>query len=443
MALAVVLLQVTVSGAQNVGIGISNPGTKLTVFTGNTYGVEHTNQTVSIKTFLTNTYGQIGTTTSHPFDIMANDGFAMLRVMPNGVVGLGIANPVQAGLVVQTKVGAVHAMFGPGTAGVAIESDYPGVGLNTYFNAGRKFVGAGFGGLIGLNPQNGDFYLQNSASGGTANAAAAISTRLLINKDGLIGIQGNMNPKAPLSFGNVLGNKIALWGDAAGAHYGIGIQSTQLQLYSDAANADIVFGHGKSGAAPDYTETMRIKGTGQLGVGVNDPAFRIDALGRMRLRQDGSSTAGIWFNKPDNTQGSFLGTFDASNIGIFGPGAVGTWKFLFDGNDGTLRIGTTKKATGYLLNVGGKIIAEEVRVQVNSAWPDYVFASGYQRPSLDELAAFIATHHHLPNVPPATVMVKDGLSLGDMQRRMMEKIEELTLYILDLKKELDLLKATR
>ncbi len=90
--------------------------------------------------------------------------------------------------------------------------------------------------------------------------------------------------------------------------------------------------------------------------------------------------------------------------------------------------------TGYLLAVDGKIMAEEVNVQMSENWPDYVFRDDYPLLALPDLRRFIAENRHLPNIPAAGEIEKNGLPLGDLQRRMMEKIEELTLYILDLEK---------
>ena len=64
------------------------------------------------------------------------------------------------------------------------------------------------------------------------------------------------------------------------------------------------------------------------------------------------------------------------------------------------------------------------------------FGPEYQKKSLDELEVYIKENKHLPNIPSASQIEKDGLEVGEMQRKMMEKIEELTLYIIELKKRM-------
>jgi hypothetical protein len=101
-------------------------------------------------------------------------------------------------------------------------------------------------------------------------------------------------------------------------------------------------------------------------------------------------------------------------------------------------IGTSIATPGdYKLGVGGKVICEEVRVKLQSnGWPDYVFSQDYKLKSLEEIENFIKLNKHLPNIPSAQVIDKEGLEVGDMQRRMMEKIEELTLYIIEQNKRI-------
>ena len=111
---------------------------------------------------------------------------------------------------------------------------------------------------------------------------------------------------------------------------------------------------------------------------------------------------------------------------------------------GQVGIGVTSSATmptdDYLLAVDGKIISEEVRVEISGSWPDYVFDEDYHLTPLKELEESIMAQGHLPGIPSAEEIENDGILLGDMQKRMMEKIEELTLYVIALQKEIDILK---
>lgn len=99
-------------------------------------------------------------------------------------------------------------------------------------------------------------------------------------------------------------------------------------------------------------------------------------------------------------------------------------------------IGSGSPAAGYLLSVNGKIISEEVRVELDGDWPDYVFKKDYQLPSLPQVEKYIRNNGHLPNIPSAKTVAADGFELGDMNRRLLEKIEELTLHLIQQNKEI-------
>jgi len=117
--------------------------------------------------------------------------------------------------------------------------------------------------------------------------------------------------------------------------------------------------------------------------------------------------------------------------------------------NGKIGIGTTKPDE--LLTVKGKIHTQEVIVDLNGAIaPDYVFESyfegvskinsSYELLSLPEIETYIKEFHHLPNIPSAKEIEKNGLSLKEMNLLLLEKIEELTLYTIQQQKEIDLLK---
>lgn len=88
----------------------------------------------------------------------------------------------------------------------------------------------------------------------------------------------------------------------------------------------------------------------------------------------------------------------------------------------------------YSFYVKGGILAEEVKVMLQSNWPDYVFKPDYQLPSLPQVESFIQNNGHLPGMPNAQSVKTDGINLGEMNAVLLKKIEELTLYMIDLQK---------
>ena len=103
-------------------------------------------------------------------------------------------------------------------------------------------------------------------------------------------------------------------------------------------------------------------------------------------------------------------------------------------NTGNVGIGTN--ITDSKLTVKGSIHSEEVKVDLSVPAPDYVFESSYNLTSLEKLQEYIITHGHLPNMPSAKEMETHGIELGIMNMKLLEKIEELTLYILQQQREL-------
>ncbi|QQT24833.1 hypothetical protein [Sphingobacterium spiritivorum] len=87
------------------------------------------------------------------------------------------------------------------------------------------------------------------------------------------------------------------------------------------------------------------------------------------------------------------------------------------------------------LAVNGNIRAREIKVETNN-WPDYVFEEDYKLKSLAELETFIKANKHLPDIPSAKKIEEDGLSVGEMNKLMMKKIEELTLHLIEKDKQL-------
>ena len=104
-------------------------------------------------------------------------------------------------------------------------------------------------------------------------------------------------------------------------------------------------------------------------------------------------------------------------------------------NSGNVGIGTNN-TEGYKLAVAGSVIAESVKIKLQAEWPDYVFSSGYKLPSLMETEKFIQQNGHLPGMPDAAEIQQEGVDLGEMNARLLQKLEEQTLYIIEMNKQL-------
>ena len=103
--------------------------------------------------------------------------------------------------------------------------------------------------------------------------------------------------------------------------------------------------------------------------------------------------------------------------------------------EGNVAIGTTSVPTGYHFAVDGKMIAEEIEVKMSDNWADFVFEQDYMLQPLDDIETFIKEHKHLPEIPSADEVQEKGVNLGEMQVKLLKKVEELTLYMIELKKE--------
>lgn len=186
---------------------------------------------------------------------------------------------------------------------------------------------------------------------------------------------------------------------------------------------------------------------GNVGVGTNNPQVKLHVNGAGEALRVSNGNAGIQVSSDgfqflnSSSVGRFYMSFFNDDFTISPSSGNNTGRLILNGNQVT--VGQITPASGYLLSIGGKAICEELKVQLSGSWPDYVFKNNYKLRSFDELRNYIKQNNHLPNIPPAAELEKSGLELGDMQKRMMEKIEELTLYVLQLEEEIKKLKSVR
>ena len=181
----------------------------------------------------------------------------------------------------------------------------------------------------------------------------------------------------------------------------------RLQVYP---TGDVVVGDNNVGSFGKFTvKTLNnSNGISHLGEGGNILATRM-----------GGSSAGI-------------GTFSPTHMRIFCSGRSDIFIASATGNVG---IGYENYGT-YKLAVNGTIRSKEIIVETAN-WADYVFDNDYKLTPLDKVEEYISRNKHLPNIPSAKEIEEKGLQLGDNQKKMMEKIEELTLYIIEANKKIE------
>ncbi|MFM2393075.1 MAG: hypothetical protein RLZZ546_1057, partial [Bacteroidota bacterium] len=225
----------------------------------------------------------------------------------------------------------------------------------------------------------------------------------------------NADSTSALIFGNFSSNKIRVNGNTESV-YNVTFNDTPA-VYGENDNTDY-YGIGVQGRGGYKGVEGLVEKTGSsLYYGVNGLSY-------------GTNTG-------SNFGVSGLAYGGAKNFGVYGKSNLGLNDYAgyFEGD---VAIGSAfpKKATGYKLSVDGKIAAEEVLVDLDADWPDYVFKQDYDLKSLEEVKAFIEKNGHLPNVPSAKEVKDNGILLGNMNKVLIEKIEELTLYILKQEEEM-------
>jgi len=114
---------------------------------------------------------------------------------------------------------------------------------------------------------------------------------------------------------------------------------------------------------------------------------------------------------------------------------------LIYGDFATNQVGIDTKSipTGYHFAVAGKIAVEEVLIGLESSWPDYVFNVDYDLPTIREVETFIAQNGHLKDIPTAEEVQEHGILQGEMDAKLLKKIEELTLYVIELNERIQTL----
>ena len=224
-------------------------------------------------------------------------------------------------------------------------------------------------------------------------------------------------------------------------------------------NGDLVF-------QTNGSEPIRIdEDTGKVGIGTTDPRAKPQVMGDFYLYGNDSYFSAwgknhIYWRRHSLIMGPPIGAYAHKLIELkpgganAGPlhSAIEFYEALGEGEyEKRIRISSATSIPAFFnaINVGigtsnpdaklavkGKIHAEEVKVDLSVPGPDYVFKEGYGLKSLVEVQTYIKEHRHWPNIPSAKEMEANGIQLGEMNMKLLEKIEELTIYTLEQEEKL-------
>jgi len=233
-------------------------------------------------------------------------------------------------------------------------------------------------------------------------------------------VNGNIQLNHPRS-------TILTQGDLSAGHRG-GMQfltfnnGTDFIVQPTDLNANPVNSTFRLGGFGDFSSnTVNLAVTGTTGIGILRPSanFHVYSPGSTNPINAMKIEVATFTTIANANNSSFLTVRDIGS---------GTTAFIIKGN-GNVGVGTSSPDA--LLAVKGAIHANEVRVDLSVPGPDYVFESDYKLASLEEIKNYIDQNKHLPEIPSAKEMEKNGVQLGEMNMLLLKKIEELTLHILE------------
>ena len=199
--------------------------------------------------------------------------------------------------------------------------------------------------------------------------------------------------------------------------------------------------------------TFLITQSGLVGINTKAPAAQLDVasagylVGRFTNNNTASNTDGTSVLDISNSAGNSwrLATSGKNNglgvaAGQFYIERTGWGACLTISSQGNVLINRiTQTNTTYKLDVNGKVRANEI--VVNTTGADFVFAEDYKLRELKEVELFIKKNKHLPGIVPASVMSEQGMEVGELTKTLLQKVEELTLYVIEQQKEIELLKG--
>jgi len=339
-----------------------------------------------------------------------------MTILNNGNIGMATTSPVG-----QLQIGDYFTFHGGGSSILAHNAYFTSSGFKSI--AGTTAPTEGPPKTLGsqdypalFSMWNGSFafYIPNDVSHSSnipANGSITWRTAMQIGWSGNVGLGG----------AEWVNSRLYIKGeDHSSGHSALHV--------TDDNNASLLFVRNDG-----VVKVGNLAGTGNRPVYANASGELIDA---------GSvGSAGGWTlgGNAISTNSYFIGTTDEQSLVFKTNQATDNTKKMEIFPDGKVNIGKTyigSTHTDHLLSVSGKIICNDLRVlPLSGNWPDYVFSASHKLISLEEVERYVKANHHLPGMPSAQDVEANGIEVGEMQRNILEKMEEMTLYMIDLKKE--------
>lgn len=371
--------------------------------------------------------GGTGFTTITTGDLLYGSATNVISKLPAGTAGrvLTMGSTGAPEWAIASGGGAVSSVFGRTGAVVAQTGDY------TFAQIGSKPTTlSGYG-------------ITDAIQNGTAVQSGA---NFNISGNGTIGskltVKGSLLELGSLvQTGPVTMNFLQQWNASGNGWY--------LGYTSSTSNDFALQGLENSGAfrlSTNSAERMTVLANGNVGIGVTSPGEKLQIVAGGNIQLDNG-----YLMQRQNSRSRYYNTANSNYAEIYNPSASGSSELAFINggteamritSDGSVAIGIATVPVNYKFAVKGNIIAEKVRVKLhNTGWPDYVFHPNYNLPTLKETEQFIKANNHLPGVPSAKQIEKEGLDLGDGQAVLLKKIEEMTLHLIEMNKRLEKLEA--
>ena len=372
---------------------------------------------------------------TRPLFAWENGNTQLMRILANGFVGIGTITPT--------------ALFH--TNGSVRFENIPTTTTNTYVlttdingNVSRQ-LSSSFGTTIVNNCNTTNFILKKGVSDFTCS-------QIFDNGIG-VGI-GTVNPSTLFHTNGTL--RFENLADAVSPFKILGTDNTGNVFEYDPSALSGTGVNDYDWLKPDGTFPTSINDNvytnGNVGINVVNPTANLNTNGTLKFENLADAVSPFKILGTDNTGNVFEydpsalsgtgvndydwlkpdGTFPTSiNDNVYTNGKVGINTNIFPSQVGNVDV------SSYSLFARGGILTEEVRIALNSEWADYVFDKEYKLESLTNVEKFILENKHLKNVPSAKEVEKEGIELGEMNKILLLKIEELTLYLIEINKKLE------